>query len=1015
MRNLLRMFRWFVADLLRLHRHIIRETGDVFCVPTNWIDFANRVFQTIRKHPDLTHFQDVFERDQYKQITEDIRRDFDQYLSPSVARFLIDNEKENSINRIKNSVQVEHERLLNTLKDQLRAHWANRQATANIRQRSLQFMQVQLTNILRSWEISAIMKSEQFKADQIVNIIDEQLRRKATSITHRNCLMDRQAAMEMFEKEFETLTVQVTPENFKPDSVWIRSIEMVSHLCDRLDPDALPSQDNLLAYLPFLKGLDPSSDSAISMHECLSKICIECMSRISDVEPLAAGSSDIFGTIAAKEIEQQYTFLNSKELSRIYVDVIIVAKPTRAALKQGTRQQYTKLFQDNWKMIVHVSKCFEILLGSMRRILSARNIDDPATEITLVQDALGEVKKVIQDINTELQVFNFCLTKQFSDTLYICAVISIAFYYYNRQKVHFLNVIKSIRENKSKSIERFLPWVILVKNDDGKVATNLVNEFAQVLTQLFAVKAREMIEKEIGTEIAKLNRWTIIKELDEEVYNATDEWLMRYILAPQDLIVERFEGKWAVIKAATDEKLIQLINTVRMTFSELFHLIDAVNNVCQEQGAHVLSFVDDLFKPKDDEANHQPSGKKLSMAKLFYRYLVDVEVPGEISTSNGSIYTVDPRWRTIQDRFPRTNEEIKRMFLSLENRFETSTISYPGLFLDMIISLQHEAEQTISSHMASLIQEIGMNAHEHLVKQIRGCEAQCPCCKRICDVDHHLDVISPIGQGENRHRCQLGHQLRGMGGIRYETTNEASTAWCEIINDNDPVTNRNNIRQKWSAFKNTNTSWDFGDPKTRENVAAPYVYIWTRVGKHLCDHFGNGMIFVEKNSPTLVPHFIFILDHSGSMNEKSNASTGRRTQSAAAQSNVSATGADQSQLTPWEHLLQAVKGFIDLRKRQVSLNDRVTMIVFGNRAERIYNREKLIEINLERLKIPTKLCGEGTNYSAAFQMVISTLAEVNSNPERNDLQHTIVFMTDGEPQGYPTKELQTLRDLRAGA
>ncbi|CAF4903625.1 unnamed protein product, partial [Rotaria sp. Silwood1] len=150
-----------------------------------------------------------------------------------------------------------------------------------------------------------------------------------------------------------------------------------------------------------------------------------------------------------------------------------------------------------------------------------------------------------------------------------------------------------------------------------------------------------------------------------------------------------------------------------------------------------------------------------------------------------------------------------------------------------------------------------------------------------------------------------------MGGIRYEITDEASTSWCEIIKDNDPITTSKNIRQTWKNFKSANADWDFGDDlRVRETLATSYPYIWEKVGKQLCDHFGNGMKFVKQNTPPVVNHFIFVLDHSGSMNETSNILTRLMTLTAIA------NNSNETNLSPWEHLRRAIKGFIDIRIKQ---------------------------------------------------------------------------------------------------
>ncbi|CAF1334265.1 unnamed protein product, partial [Rotaria sp. Silwood1] len=990
---------------------IIRQTGDDFCVPTSWIAFANRVLQTIKKHPDLTHFQDVFERDQYNKIRDDIRRDFDQYLSPTVARYLMDKEKQNSTDHIKDSFKIEYERILKTLEDRLREHCGQCQASENIQERSSRFMQVQLINIFRSWEVSARMASERYKIDQIVNDIENKLRAKAISVTHKNYLMNKQSATEMFDEELKDIFIQIK-DKFKSEMVWKQSIDMVSHLCDVLDKDVLPTGNNILVYLPFLKTLDNgSTDQSISMDDCLSEIRAKFISEASSLDPLTSHLINMSSLISRNEIKQSHKFLNNDELSRIYFVMYPDGKKTRESVRKGARQLYSQLFNDNWKTIVQISKCFEVLLADIKEILTSTNNDEPSTEITLVQKILGAVNKLTQDFNNELNIFNFCLSKQFRSTLYICAVISTALYYYNRQKTHFLHVIRCASENKSKLIERFLPWVVLIENDDENVAINCINELSQVLCQLFEPQIKEIIEKHINNEMIKtLNRCSIIKELDDEVYHATDDWLKRYVLYPIDLIVERFNEKWTRVKATVDEKLNMIVNLVSMRLREIFQLIKTVNTISQELGAHSLSFVDSLFQLKGEQRTDHVNDKQFCMAKLFYLYLVGEDIPREIYTRNGSIYTVDSRWQIIIDNFPKPSAKIKQVFRLLQNAFEMSTISYLGFFLDKILTRQNEIELAVSNQMTSFIQKTYLIIKEQLSNRMRGCQAQCPCCKRICDVDHHLNITSPIGQEENRHRCQFGHQIRGMGGIRYEITDEASTSWCEIIKDNDPITTSKNIRQTWKNFKSANADWDFGDDlRVRETLATSYPYIWEKIGKQLCDHFGNGMKFVKQNTPPVVNHFIFVLDHSGSMNERSNILTRLMTLTAIA------NNSNETNLSPWEHLRRAIKGFIDIRIKQVSLNDEITMILFASRAERIYNRERLTNIDFNRINTSMKVCGDDTNFSVAFQMVIKTLEEVNNDSERNKLRQTIIFMTDGEPERYPTTELQQLRDYRTGS
>ena len=994
-----------------LSSDILRETGDCFCVPTSWIEFADRVLQTIKKHPDLTHFQDAFERDQYNKIRSDIRKDFEELLSPQVARHLIEKEKENTSDGIKDSFKTERQRILGTLEQNLMEYVGKYAASENVRERLRQFIEVQLISIFRSWEVSAVMASNQYKFDRMVHDIGNELEQQAINVTHKNCFLDRKSAEDKFEIHWNSKYSEIE-STFNSEEVWIQSIDVVSRLCDVFDKDMLPSGDNILAYLPFLKSLDRSAEELISIHDGLSKICTECISRASSLYPLNTNSTNMYQTISIHEIQKNYEFLNNKELSRIYLDLNKQETKTRESFRRGARQGYLQLFSNNWQTIVQISSSFEILIKSMEDIFTSKFSHEASTEITLVQSILGAVNKVIQDFDNELNVFNFCLSKQFRSALYICAVISTALFYSNRHRTHFRNALQRAREDKPKIKRRFIICVVIEENDDENVATNLVNELSEALCQSFVKKAEKLIEEQVQHERKNLNRCSIIKKLDDEVYKASDEWLKQYILYPRNMINERFQEKRAIIRAKIDKKIKTTLNFDLATLNEMFNVLHIVNTTLGMNGAHSLSFVDDLFEPTSTDNTSHPFGKKNCMARLFYQYLAGEPISTEMTTTNGSIYKVDSKWQQIIDKLPEPNEQLETIFRSIKNIFEKYTISYLGIFLDKVINQQNETEHAVRNQLTTFLDNTFGTIVDNQLTQLRGCQALCPCCKRLCDIDHHSEKTSLIGQGENKHRCQFGHQIRGMGGICYEITGEASISTCDRINDDDPIISDNHTRQTWKKFKNANADWEFDGP-SQEASSLRYAYIWKRIGKELCQHYGNGMKFVLKNSPSPVNHFIFLLDHSGSMNMGDNfirsiQSIFNRTSNITADSN-------ETNLSPWKHLLKAVKEFIDIRVRQESLTDQITIIVFGNRAERIYNRRKLAEINIDYINMPMSTCGGGTDFSAAFKTVINTLEEIKSDSMRNRLRQTIIFMTDGEPNSFPTDELKQLYDYKKGS
>ena len=71
---------------------------------------------------------------------------------------------------------------------------------------------------------------------------------------------------------------------------------------------------------------------------------------------------------------------------------------------------------------------------------------------------------------------------------------------------------------------------------------------------------------------------------------------------------------------------------------------------------------------------------------------------------------------------------------------------------------------------------------------------------------------------------------------------------------------------------------EFGDDvNAGETLRTSCVYVWERIGPQLCEHFGNGIEFVREKTPSPIDRFIFELDRSDSMNERTKISTGSTT------------------------------------------------------------------------------------------------------------------------------------------
>jgi uncharacterized protein YegL len=242
-----------------------------------------------------------------------------------------------------------------------------------------------------------------------------------------------------------------------------------------------------------------------------------------------------------------------------------------------------------------------------------------------------------------------------------------------------------------------------------------------------------------------------------------------------------------------------------------------------------------------------------------------------------------------------------------------------------------------------------------------------------------------LGDEDNRHCCQTGHQLRAMAGIKFEISNEASLFQCEQMTDDRPIVVRG-TKKKWSEFKNDYPDWDFGNlitPDELFKLRGKFLNVWSRIGEKLCEKYD--MEFVTENTAQAVAkpfHYILLLDASGSMMGQ-----------------------------PWKDLLEGVKEFIKIRIDAGS-SDRMTIIVFNNCASYAYVNEDIKSIDTTQIKFRSG----GTDFGSAFDLVIKIIQSAQFQSSLYDpFGHSdciIIFMSDGQAD-YPYSQMETLSTMKS--
>ena len=985
---------------------IVKQNDHRFCIPSRWMQYTGRVFQAIKRHPNIAKFKEVYERQQYEELLKKLRKDFERQLSPIVGNRLIEENKLLSVDAIKGTFEDQRKTISSEFTTKLNRYREKNEITTENYERLSSFIETKLRCRIRSWEVTTISASDRYTSEKVLQEVERRLQEKVQIITYIGGHLDEKSAHEYFDEEFDRMLPKM--KQFELEDLWKNAKAVVSYLWIIFDIDDLPTESDLTHYSSFLQSLDHSLEQSVAIQDCLNKICEKCIQEASQMQSIVGDFNKDSLVLPTTEITKNRTYLKSEELTRIHGEIQHKLEFSRGVFRRGIRLTFLEEFERNYKTILREQECLENLMTAMKIIFNSTTPNEYDSEVKLGEKIINKVSEIIKDFNEELNVFDFCLSDEFRCLLYRCAVLSAITFYYAGEKDHIVNSINETEAKKTLLVQRFLPLILLEKSEDEDHATHLTAKLLDKMIGVFKTEIEKVITETIQSNAQTLEKRWVIQELDKKVCEETtdDYWVVKYVLDPIKIIVEQFDENWKAIETEVKEKFDLINERYLQAVADTFECIVATSNELRTAGGQKLNFVDELFRIEDVNNNVEKSEKRLGMAKLFYEHFTGQSASDKLTIRNKT-YLVNDIWKKIViDCKPK--EEVKKMFGLTTDEWGTFQITYPGKFLEHIIDLKGKMEQHVMIQCKNTIDDVRSSWYKIHQKKLYRCVALCPCCKRVCDFNH--DENTRIGHGENKHRCELGHQLRGMAGVYYEMNHEASLLLCENLRDDD-VVKVDGKRQLWKKFKRHHEEWLFDDRNTQVLENSRHAATWDRIGEKLCDHYKNGMKFVTQNSPLLINHFIFVLDHSGSMNDIP-VSAKNIAASLDRNSINPEDDTEEVEVSPWKHLLRAIEVFVDIRKQMYSLTDQITAIVFAERVKKVFTRCPLTAVRIVDLDIPMNICGGGTNYKAALESVLETLNEVRQDPIRNQLRQTIVFMTDGEPQGYPTDALNRLHDYR---
>ena len=320
---------------------------------------------------------------------------------------------------------------------------------------------------------------------------------------------------------------------------------------------------------------------------------------------------------------------------------------------------------------------------------------------------------------------------------------------------------------------------------------------------------------------------------------------------------------------------------------------------------------------------------------------------------------------------------LLKTFINEQIRGELNiSLMYVDVFIQQCIDLIDVEKQKLIDKEPISDEALQYSKYE---ERFHGCKNSCPCCGRMCDVEHFKDTTTPIGEGTNKHQCMRGHQFQAMNGFKFKRSNEPSFLLCDTMKDNDRIFYSGKYI-KWSEYQKHFDKWSFAVISQQEVTVleARCVFIWGKIGMELCDYFKMSYVKIAKD---LVPritdaiHFVLVLDESGSMRGE-----------------------------PWEALIKSVRNFLQIRHDKGNPEDRISIIFFWEQATVHIFSEKINPSIADRLKSDL---GGNTCYSSALKSVIKVMTDAKAAGDKR--QFGIVFMSDGDAE-YPSAEMLEIKN-----
>jgi GTPase SAR1 family protein len=769
-----------------------------------WLRTAVNIFDTLQKFPDLTYFKDINERRQDDQIRVEIRELLQKKLSAAHREQMIKETCEFTEHEIRKHFQAKFDEYQDDFDNELENIFKITNASDRIRDRCRQFLKRQVTEMSNAWCTAAIQIHDQRQMEGLVRDGSADLRKLIDDIIKSGKTMTKEKATQEFESMWRK-KVESIQNSFNPKERLHQAITFVYGNYLIFEKSCLPAREHILNYLLFIIELSKKasisdvtnsiqtqlaemtskleqgtlevswikSDTQITYTEAtlnnfkhlnkdqLSSLCtITTMtSAVSDMEidsqPIPSQHSNESSTD-----KSGYSFV-PKRVRKVYKSVknyFSSEKPTTATITASLQFDFIENIHHtiltemndapNQKSnILCIPALFDIILQETIQVVHGNDEVRRPIEIDLIQKVVSLINTIFNEVNNELIVFKLLLSKQTKSNIHTFILILLTIFYYHEQENHFSQQLKTLDEEKSSLLTYFISMVVPDAECDKEGAALFANQVKNAIQSNLMRDAQIIIARIIQTKQPQLNRRYIQTICDGKLQAATDsdDWLLRYITAPTDIIIEEFAILWKPIEETINHELQKEKNQWRSILIEFFNRIAFMISSLANEGSTV-QYIDDIFEASGGGAADNLKNKGQCMVSLLYEYLsgntIKTGTSYKVFDNN---YTLKPKGLKLFEKLPEPSKQLANLIKAMKdtdnsnnNRLAVASVKNFHLFLESIMNVKNKIENDYDATPATFSAFDKDHIYNRLSDKVRGCISKCPCCDRPCDVDHTL-------------------------------------------------------------------------------------------------------------------------------------------------------------------------------------------------------------------------------------------------------------------------------------